>query len=433
MRNWKLLSCFLLLLNLISAKHCIAQRDYLKAEQHYKNYEFELAIPYYLKALSVDSSLESIEQLAYCYRQTHNYKEATKYYEKALEIPYYTPVSVFYFGEMLQQMGRYDEAIDQFEFYKNYEITNLEYVDRCIASCKFAKAALNNKLSISIENCKEINTKFSESGIFAGKKLIYFSTDKKGSSTTNIDSWTGNSYQKIFTIPYQLKNDKIIFQKAKPFNQTINSGYHASFPSFNNTESKLYYTSTYLEENPRKKYQVKANEFVNTMNITSASLMGKKWLIDSNLKTPENFHYSILHPCLNTEGTRIYFSSDMPGGYGSYDLYYCEIDVTGNLSKPVNLGSKVNTSGIEAFPSYATNDILYFSSKGLLGFGGLDIFIATIQKNEIIKTENMGYPINSSYDDFSYYPIEDTDWAFICSDRIGGKGKDDIYKIKWIK
>lgn len=433
MRIWWLITYFIFFLNLFSVEHCIAQRDYFKAEQHYKNYEFELAIPFYLKALSIDSSLESIEQLAYCYRQTHNYKEALKYYEKALEIPYYTAVSVFYYGEMLQQLGRYEEAIDQFELYKIYEITTTDFVERYIASCKFAKEALNNKLNVTIENCKEVNTKFSESGMFVGKKVIYFSSDKKNSSTILIDSWTGNSFQKIYTIPYQLKNDKITFQKAKPFNQTINSGYHAFFPSFNNKESKLYFTSTSLEDNPRKNYQVKATEFVNSMNITSASLMGKRWVIDSNLKSTENFQYSMLHPCLNTEGTRIYFASDMPGGYGSYDLYYCEIDVTGNLSKPINLGSKINTVGIEAFPSYATNDILYFSSKGLLGFGGLDIFKATINNNEILKIENMGNPINSSYDDYSYFPIEDSDWAFICSDRIGGKGKDDIYKIKWLK
>lgn len=433
MSIWRSILFFFIFLNLFSISNSYAQRDQAIARNHYINFDYELAIPFYLKALVSDSSLENIEQVAECYRQTHKYKEAAKYYGIALEIPYYTPNSVFYYAEMLLQIGKYDEAQIQYEFYKNYDPPNIDYIDRRIESCKFARIATQHKLSVIIENIKEINTKFSESGIYVGQKFIYFSSDKKGSSNTMIDAWTGNSYLKIYTLPYQFKNNKITFQKAKLFTQNINAGYHVSFPSFSAAENKLYYTTTAIEKNPKKTYQIKASDFINKMNITSASLIGKRWVVDSNLKPENSFHYSILHPCINAEGTRLYFASDMPEGYGSYDLYYCEIDEKGQLSKPINLGNKINTSGMEVFPSYATNEYLYFSSKGQIGFGGLDIFKASISNNAIISVENIGYPINSSYDDFSYFPLKENNIALFCSDREGGKGKDDIYKIEYKK
>lgn len=419
----------MLVLVMLVNKKLLAQGDFSKAKKYYENFEYKLAIPYYLNALSNDSNLVSIENLADCYRLTHQYKEAKKYYALALEIPYYSATSVFYYAEVLMQLGEYDEALEQYEFYKTYEPENLNYIESCISSCKFAAFAKKNTDKYKVENIKEINTKYSESGVFVGQKNLYISTDRKTSNVTEIDAWTGNSYYKIMSIPYSIKNNKIVFQKAKNFNSTINSGYHVAFPSFNTEETKLFYTSTKIEEFPKRKFDVRATEFVNKMNITTASLLKKRWVIDSTLKKESEFKYSILHPCINREGTRIYFSSDMPGGYGSYDIYYCDIDEDGNISSPINLGNKLNTAGMEVFPSYATNECIYFSSKGHIGFGGLDIYKASLKNNIIISIENLGSPINSSFDDFSYVPLNDQ-LSIICSDREGGKGGDDLYIIQ---
>lgn len=429
--NWKITLGLVLVLNIISGSKSYAQREYFQANHHYKNFEYELAIPLYKEALSSDSTLESIEQLADCYRLTHQYKEALKHYAIALNIPYYTPISVFYYAEMLFQIGNYDEALNQYELYKNYEPDNITYLDIKIESCKIIPRKMNQKLDVSIENIKEINTKFSESGVFIGGKNVYFSSNKKNSSYVDIDPWTGNSYYKIYSIPYQIKNSKLVFQKPKPFHQNINTGYHSCFPTFNLTENKIYYTSTKLEENPKKNFEVKANEFINKMNITEASLVGKKWLLDSNLKTYKNFQYSVLHPCLSEDGTRLYFASDMPGGYGSYDIYYLEIDSEGKYSDAINLGDKINSSGAELYPSFANSETLYFSSTGKIGFGGLDIYKAEFKNNTILNVENIGFPINSSYDDYSFFPMHESNIALMCSDREGGKGKDDIYKIEF--
>ena len=429
--NWKFILSLIIFLNFYSAKNCFAQREVFQANQHYKNFEYEFAIPLYKEALENDSTLESIEHLADCYRLTHQYKEALKHYALALEIPYYTPSSVFYYAEMLFQTSNYEDALIQYELYKNYEPSNLDYINTRIESCKFIPLAIAKKKDVKIENIKEINTKFSESGVFIGQKNIYFSSDKKTSTNTNIDSWTGNSYYKIYSIPYQFKNNKLTFQKAKPFNQNINAGYHSYAPSFNQKENKIYFSTTTLENNPKKNFQIRANEFINKINITEASLVGKKWQVDSTLKPNNVFQYSIVHPCLNIDGSRLYFASDMPGGYGGYDIYFIEINSEGQYSKPINIGNKINTSGNELYPSYADSVTIYFSSNGKIGFGGLDIYKAEIKNDIILNIENIGYPINSSYDDYSFYPIIDSNIALMCSDREGGKGKDDIYKIEF--
>ncbi len=420
----------LILISIFIDQKLYAQKDLNKAKNHYDNFEYELAIPLYLNGLNEGSKLETIEQLADCYRLTNQYKEACKFYERALDIPYYSATSIFYYAEMLFRLGKYDEAEYQYTFYKNYQPNNIQYVDTCIKSCLNASKLIQQPLSVKIENLKELNSKFSDIGISISGNQIYFSSNRKLGNANLIDSWTGNSYFKIFSIAYKKQNQKLTFQRAKSFDVNINNGYHSFFPTFNQEENKMFYTYTELESNPKKKYQIKAKEFVNRMQIKEAKLVGKRWQrVDSNIQN--NINYSMIHPCLNKLGNRLYFSSDMRGGYGSYDLYYSDIDENGKLSKPINLGSKINTTGLEVYPSLLNDSVLYFSSSGRSGLGGLDIYEAVIFDNNFSKVKNIGYPINSSFDDFSYIFSEKLQLSFFSSDRQGGKGKDDIYLVEW--
>lgn len=419
----------LLLFYLLSTQLCYGQRDFIAANQHYSNYEYELAIPYYKKSLALDSTLEAIEKLADCYRLTHKYKEALKHYTLALNIPYYSATSVFYHAELLFKLGRYEEAEAQYEFYKNYEPSNLEYITTCIESCKYARVQKLVPPKYKVENVKEINTKFNESSVYLNNKNIYFSSDRKFGANVNIDSWTGNSFYKIYSIGYSIKNNKYSYQRAKSFDANVNNGYHVFMPTFNSEENKLYYTSTEVEDNPRKKYGISQKQFTNRMNIATAQLVGKRWQRLREGMLTEDYNYSVLHPCINKDNTRLYFSSDMPGGYGSYDLYYCEIQVDGSLSKPINMGPLVNTSGTEAYPSFANDSVLYYSSNGKIGFGGLDIYKVNIEYNTVKNIQHLPNPINSSFDDFSFVPIQERNAAYFCSDREGGKGNDDIYIV----
>ena len=154
-------------------------------------------------------------------------------------------------------------------------------------------------------------------------------------------------------------------------------------------------------------------------------------------------HYSVMHPTISNDGKKIFFSSNMSGGFGGLDLYYCYIEgvqtkkVDGNLKKvnklsdPINLGNRINTEGNEVFPYIMNDDLLFYSSDGRLGLGGLDIFAANnYLDTSLIKIDNLGKPFNSPKDDFSFFISKDIKFGFLSSNRFGGKGDDDIYCFK---
>ena len=156
-----------------------------------------------------------------------------------------------------------------------------------------------------------------------------------------------------------------------------------------------------------------------------------------------NDHYSVMHPTISNDGKKIFFSSDMPGGFGGLDLYYCEI--SGNqekkikgklkkvnkLSEPINLGKSINTEGNEVFPYFMNNNSLFYSSDGRIGQGGLDIFMAqNYLDTSLVEIDNIGKPFNSPKDDFSFFISQDIKFGFLSSNRPGGKGDDDIYCFK---
>lgn len=137
-----------------------------------------------------------------------------------------------------------------------------------------------------------------------------------------------------------------------------------------------------------------------------------------------------MHPCLSPDGRRLYFASDMPGGQGGIDLYYTELinDVWG---PPVNLGPGINTRGSEVFPYLSPGGVLYFSSDGWGGMGGLDIFQAKPQLEGGWKPPyNFGAPLNSPADDFGFSWEEEGRCGYFSSDRDGGVGKDDLYSFR---
>lgn len=138
---------------------------------------------------------------------------------------------------------------------------------------------------------------------------------------------------------------------------------------------------------------------------------------------------AIGHPAVSQDEMQLYFVSDMPGGYGGTDIY--RIDRIGEgWSEVRNLGPLVNTAGNELFPSLSASGKLYFSSNGHFGLGGLDIFQATQSADSVSEIRNLGAPVNSSGDDFGLSFHESGEWGFFSSNRAGGAGKDDIYRLK---
>ena len=191
--------------------------------------------------------------------------------------------------------------------------------------------------------------------------------------------------------------------------------------SFNNSKTIMYFTANNLITKKRG-----FGKEIVKLKLYSAKLINNKWTEIKEL--PFNSEkYSIGHPSLSLDEKKLYFISDMPGGYGLTDIYNVDILPDGSYSSPVNLGEKINTAGKEMFPFVDENNILYYSSNGIdKNVGDLDIYYTDL-KNESTKVFNAGLPINSKSDDFAFFKIRGREKGYFSSNRIGGKGDDDIY------
>lgn len=139
--------------------------------------------------------------------------------------------------------------------------------------------------------------------------------------------------------------------------------------------------------------------------------------------------YSVAHPTLNQDESKLYFASDMPGTKGESDIFVVAIHTDGSFgTPPQNLGNKINTEARETFPFITASDILYFSSDGHPGLGGLDVFATDIKKDDS-SIINVGRPLNGEEDDFSFIIDETSGKGFFASNREGGLGNDDIYSF----
>ncbi|MDP2112598.1 MAG: OmpA family protein, partial [Bacteroidota bacterium] len=142
--------------------------------------------------------------------------------------------------------------------------------------------------------------------------------------------------------------------------------------------------------------------------------------------------YSVGHPSVTKDGSVLYFASDMPGGYGKSDIYF-SVFSNGQWSKPFNVGPKINTEGNEFFPFISGDGVLYFSSDGHGGLGALDIYFSVPERGVFNSIENMGYPVNSSKDDFGFALDSTGMKGYVSSNRLGGKGNDDLYFLKILR
>lgn len=160
------------------------------------------------------------------------------------------------------------------------------------------------------------------------------------------------------------------------------------------------------------------------------SVKGKdeKWAKPTLFAYNRPASYSVGHAALNSRGDVLYFTSDMPGGMGKTDIWYCEKDADGNWSTPQNCGPQVNTPEDEMFPTIGVNGDLFFSSTGHPGMGGLDIFTVVGEKGRWEGVRNLRPPFNSESDDF-YFVLAANGSGFLSSNRMNGKGSDDIYSF----
>ncbi|MCB9360457.1 MAG: OmpA family protein [Flavobacteriales bacterium] len=385
-----------------------------KANTYFTQEKYADAIVYYNKTLKKDqNNVEAVQNIAYSYRKLKDYVNAEIYYAKATEINPEESANYLYYGQTLKNNDKVREAKVQFEKFLTKNPSSLigELMVQSCVDIKDWEVAPKEFTVSTIENINSENADFCPLTYEDG--IVFVS--ERGPDLVNENNFGGNNkpYLSIF---YAKKSKS--YKKAKHFSNQLNSVYHDGPVSISSDNKTIYFTRVVKEE--------RGKDFTNKIKVFTADLEGKKWKNIKELKYSSN-KYSVAHPWISEDGTKLFFASDMPGGYGKMDIYVCNRE--GNeWGEPINLGKEVNTSENEVFPYYR-KDVLYFSSDGLSGYGGLDIF-SVFSTDNWANPKNLKTPLNSSKDDFGIFFTDDEN-GYFSSDREGGMGSDDIYKFNY--
>lgn len=422
----------IVLINPLSAQELVSRR--VQADRLFDRYEYYKSLQLYLKlAESNKPEISVIERVADCYRLMNRYDDAEQWYARATSNRGAKPIDAYYYAEILLRNKKFDKAREQYRKYFAANGTKPQR-DLKLGTCDSAELWMKQDGHYEVTNEKKINSLYADWGpCYQGKTGIIFTSDRstpdyKGDK--GIYARTGNEWLKLFT--YDLESTDTYEMK---FYQTgdinLTKDYHTGPLALSATGDTAYITiTTRLSRGHLPEYKTKSDQRVYTrrLELIMAIKTGGKW--GKFVRFPYNNvrSYSVGHAALSKNGNLLYFTSDMPGGMGGTDIWYCEKMSNGKWGKPVNCGKNINTSGDEAFPSIGGDDKLYYSSKGLPGMGGYDIFSAKGSGAIWGAPVNLKYPVNSTSDDFCFVTI-DGKTGYLSSDRQGGQGSDDIYSF----
>jgi outer membrane protein OmpA-like peptidoglycan-associated protein len=394
------------------------------AEKKYEGYSYIDAIAIYEKVAEKGHvSVELFQKLGDSYYFNGMLDKSKVWYDKLFQIENQNldPEYYFRYSQSLKAVKSYKEADKMME--KFYALTN-DYRGELYVKNKLYLIDINNSLDKYTITDAGINSEFSDyGGNFKDTKMYFVSNRIPKKNNKKIDKWTNQNFLNIYRAEFSDSAKAVYIDEIV---DEFNTKYHESSPVFTKDGKTMYFT----RNNYNNGRVVMDKDKVIKLKLFKASSENGKWVKITELPFNNN-EYNMAHPALSPDEKTLYFASDMPGGYGNSDLYKVAINDDGSYGKPENLGDKINTKARETFPFIASDTILYFSSDGLIGMGGLDIFKSVPDENGNYSSfQNVGAPINSERDDFGFVESPFKNIFFVSSNREGGKGYDDIYKVK---
>ena len=423
MKNYTLL--FVTIIGAFSFSSYAQQSKINAADKKYDNYAYVDAIKIYEKVTNKGYKSEDMfKKLGNAYYFNSDFQNAAKWYGELFAMnPNPEPEYFFRYAQSLKSTGDMAKANKLLEDFnaiskndnrgKLYK-EDVNYMDQIKA----------NSGRYQIENAG-INSRYSDYGSFVYNNKIYFASARDtGNFTQRKHKWTGEYFTNIYNADLDPATGTT--SKVNKFKSAINTKFHEASPVFTKDGKTVYFTRNNYIVGKKGKDENK----VTLIKLYKAEL-GKdnKWTNIMELPFNSN-NYSTAHPALSPDEKTLYFASDMPGSLGESDLYKVSINSNGGYGPPENLGNTINTEGKETYPYLTSENEIYFASDGHPGLGGLDVFVANIDKNgKISNIQNVGADVNSPKDDFAYIIDPETRRGFFSSNKDGGQGSDDIYRF----
>lgn len=416
----------ILLLALVSSFSLTAQnKDTKKADKHFARFEFVEAAEDYNKLVANGKADAYVyTQLAESYYNIFNTEEAERWYAKSLESSS-DPETMYKYAEMLKSNGKYEQSNEWMAKFAKARPGDI----RAIAFNKnpdYLPKILEKGKKFNVQNLEGLNSEQSDFGGTLQGGALYIASARNDNRRNY--GWNEQPFLDIYTAT---KNSDGSYQEPTLMNDKVNTKYHEGLVSFSPDGNTMYFSRESYYEKVFEKDSLTRNRY-GVLHLFKATKLGNDWdTVESFAMNSEN--YSVKNPSVSTDGKTLYFASDMPGGFGKFDIYKATINADGTLGDPENLGQKVNTEGQEMFPYSSSNGTLYFSSNGHLGLGGLDVFYTKEIDGKMANSRNVGVPVNSNADDFAFTLDEESEEGFVSSNREGGAGSDDVYAIKKIQ
>lgn len=398
---------------LFACAGAFAQLTLKRADKYYEQLDLEKAAYYYKAFLYKKDDAYSQLQLAKIYTRLNAPEKSAKWYSQVIHRDDLEAVHYLNYAQSLSALGKYEEALPYYNKYQSLADDKLLAAEKTYGLTHLDEFYEDSSLITLKES--SVNTEESEfAPSFYGDKLVFASDQGHPFGISRKFAWNNKNYLDL----YVMESGKV-----KDFEKGINTRYHEGASTFSSDGNEVYFT----RNNFGKKGFRRSKSGINKLKIYTATKSGNKWGDEKEFKFNSD-DYSTGDPFITKDGSAIYFVSDRPGGFGGTDIYMSKKELTG-WSAPINLGHEINSEGNERTPFIDGNGVLYFSSEGHFGLGGLDIYKAEVVNGSYKEVVNMGYPLNSSLDDFGFIINSQTRNGYFSSNRTGGTGRDDIYEV----
>jgi outer membrane protein OmpA-like peptidoglycan-associated protein/tetratricopeptide (TPR) repeat protein len=384
-----------------------------KADKLFESYQYVAAIEEYLKLAESKSANEYIyTQLAESYYNVFDSENASKWYARAAKGK--ADAETYYrYAQTLKVLGKYQEANKQMDIFAKMlpkderakeHLANPNYIPSLTANTKLFDVAETNIKSKGQSDFGAVLT---------NDNTLYFASTRNSSNKT--DKWNDQPYLDIYKSTREANGN---FSEPTPVRE-LNTPFHDGPVTISSDGNTMFFARDGHSEGQYEKSK-NSNTKVGQQGIYKATKSDGKW---SNVESlPFNStSYSATNPSLSKDGKTLYFASNMPGGFGESDIWKVSVDAN-SYGTPQNLGSKVNSADRENFPSITDDNVLYFASSGHQGLGGFDVFRINLNGND--EVQNIGKPVNTEKDDFSFSFNKNANMGYFSSNR---NGSDAIY------
>ncbi|MDE5773511.1 MAG: tetratricopeptide repeat protein, partial [Muribaculaceae bacterium] len=356
-------------------------------------------------------------KLATCYRLLNQSARAAASYQNAIRYEYPDSMAYLWLGRSLQADGKYTQAAAAYRTFLEWQPDNQLAKDGLKGSLMSQAAKSGKKTRYIVKNAKLFNSRRSDfAPMYLDKSYdqLYFTTTNEKVTGDNKSEITGMKKGDIW---FSKKDEQGNWQRPEPVEGELNSEMDEGIISFTPDGQTMYLTMARRSPNAPT-----------SVEIYTSRRADASWSQPQKFEILNDTVTAVGHPAVSPDGKYLYFTSDMPGGYGGKDIWRIQLDERkGTLE---NLGPQINTFGDEMFPYMRTDSLMYFSSDGHPGYGGLDLYKAQLNSTgDFWSVENMGQPMNSSGDDFgiTFGPGET---GFFSSNRGDGRGYDHIYSFE---